>query len=151
MPFLTIIATIFSVFGQIFQARAQSQAANYNAQVAVIQAKQAREKAALDESRQRKQARRLASTAQSRAGASGVTIQSFSPVFEESTREAELDALIIRHEGETARFGYLAEANLSRAEARNAKKAGIFNVGTTLLGGGQKLYEQTSKIASGIT
>jgi len=138
---LALAGTLLGAYGAWSSGQAAKDAADYNARVARQQAQAAREKAALEERRQRKEAERLQATARARAAASSLTVESFLPVFEESAREAELDALIIRYGGEMEAFGYASEAELEEMRGKQAKRAGIISTGKTLLGGGLKTYK----------
>jgi hypothetical protein len=105
-----------------------------------MQSVSARQKASFDEARQREKSERLRGAAVAKAATSGLTEESFLPVFTDSARQAELDAMAIRYGGETSAFGLTAESNLNRFRAGTyGKQAGI-QAGATMLEAGAKAY-----------
>lgn len=138
-------ATLFSAYSTYQQYQSASQAAEYNAQVAAMQAKAATEKAAFEEKRQRSKAEKFKAGQRARAAASGLTLESFMPVFEETAQEAELDALTIRYGGELESFQFKAEEGKERFRAKSLKRAGKLAAFGTLLSGGAKMTGAMAK------
>ena len=151
MPGLEIIAAVASVgsavvgaMGAMQSAKAQSAAANYQAQVADRNAKVARQQAAVEQEDQRRENMRQLGAIRAAYGGSGLEMAG-SPldVLEDTSMEQELDVQRIGYRGELRAIGEQDKANLARAEAENAKKAGaigamsaIFKGGTSLLSNG---------------
>lgn len=138
-PFTMMLAAATGVkaAGQLMQADAESQAYRYNAKMAAQQGDIERQQAAAREEAQRRQADRVlgsqrAALAQSGGGMGGSALG----VMKQSAAEAELDALMIRYEGDIRARGFDAQAEQERFAARNAKKAGYWQAAGTILGGG---------------
>lgn len=154
---LTVGSTALSVIGAISQGnaqaaqyRAQAQAQEYNARISQQNATIASQQSNAREDRQRREARQVlgaqrASLVQNLGGLYG----SAGDIAEQSARNAELDALNIRYEGELQRRGYLSQADLdnqqaqqARANASAAKRAGYVSAGAAALSGAAKGYTQ---------
>lgn len=101
---------------------AEAQAAEYNAGIADQNAVLTRQQYAEQERRYRDQSRLELGEIVARYGASGVTLDG-SPmdVLEASARNAELNALTLRHEGEVKALAYTNDAALSRYQANVAR------------------------------
>lgn len=135
---LPIISTAFSVIGAISGARAESNAAKFNAAQAERNAQVARSNAAADAQAQSRDARRRIGAARAAYGAAGVSLEG-SPldVLEQSAAEAEMDKMNILYKGELQAMGYEDTAALNRSRAKDAQTAGIFGAGKAVLTGAQ--------------
>lgn len=154
LPFLAAGSAAMSALGQIQQSRAQAASAGYNAKVAQNNALIAEQNAGFAgaEGEQKAGIEGLKTKAAyggtlAREGASGVDIKS--PSFENvRTSEAELgkvNAMNIRSNAARQAYGYqtqatsdLAEAQLDRAQQKYAKRSGIINAASTIIGGASK-------------
>lgn len=155
MQALAIVGMAMSAVGAIQQGNAQ--AANYqaqamankrNAEVARLNAEATAQQAAQAEDAQRRRARELggrnrASLAQNGVGDGGTNAL----VIDQSAKEAEMDALNIRYEGELRRRGLLNDsenlkyaAKINSMNASSARTAGYIGAGTSLLTGMAKYY-----------
>jgi len=127
-----------SAVGSIRAGQAQEKAAEYNAQVAERQATAATQKAAFEEEMRREKGRKLSASQRAAAGATGITMESFSDVFAQTALDTELDALAIRYGGDIGASMYKSEAGGLRFTGTQAKKAGTISAGATLLTGAGK-------------
>jgi len=141
------IGTAVSVAGAMSSARAQANAANYNAAVASRNAAIARQQTAQDLETQQRQARMQIGAMRAAYGASGVTPEG-SPldVLEQSASAAELDAQNIKYRGELKALGYSEEASLDSSQAGSALAFGNQQSASALLTGatqGLQYYNRT--------
>lgn len=142
-----VLASLVSAGAQASAARAQAQqqyqVAQYNRQLALNQSAYARQKAQVEERNLRIRQMKQLGTMRANYGASGVDIDSGSPldVLEESAAFAELDALNVRHAGEVEATGYENTARLEdfrggaalsegKRVARTALLLGAFQAGS---------------------
>jgi hypothetical protein len=164
----TIAAAIGAVgaVGSLMQGRAAQGAANaqaaaneQNALMADEQARDAARRGAYDELRLRRQMSILQGQQRAMTAASGVEVDTGSPlaIQEASRREGDQDAAVIRFNAEREAWGYGVQATnyrnaaaASRAEGRNAMTAGVINAGTSLLtvGGEYAGYLKSTKSKS---
>lgn len=123
---LLIGGAVASAAGAVTSGIAQSNAAKYNAKLADQNAQVARDQAAAEARLQREKSEKILGATRAAYGASGVTLEG-SPLdlLEESAANAELDNLNIRYKGTLQSRGYMNEASLYRAQARNARTSGI--------------------------
>lgn len=162
LPLTTIISavsTAFSVIGAISDANSrsdsyESQAAwnQYNATIDRQNADTALQQSASEQARQNRRARQVmgeqrAATAQSGTGFGG----SNADLLDQSATLAELDMLNIAYEGQMRARGSEIQAQgedysagVNRGNARNARRAGIFNAGRGLLTGTSRGYGGSS-------
>lgn len=130
------------------QARAQQNAANYNAQVKRNQATIESQQANAREEQQRRAARGLlgkqrAAITQAGIGLGGSALD----IEEQSAIRAELDALTIRYEGDIKSKGLLAsaaqdtyEGEVALVAGKNAQKAAYISAGASILSGAASGY-----------
>ena len=135
-----LLGTALQAFGAFRAGQAQEKAAEYSAQVAERQATAATQKAAYEEEMRREKGRKLSASQRAAAGATGITMESFSDVFAQTALDTELDALAIRYGGDIESSRYKSEATGQRFAGKQAKKAGILSAGATLLTGAGKAY-----------
>lgn len=115
------------------QGQAESSAAGANAQIARDNAARARLDAGMAEEAQRREARKVlgrmaAAGSQSGAAGGGPGQGSFGAVINQSSKEAELDALNIRYGGETEAGASLTQAaqfDMERKAAKQRAKMGL--------------------------
>lgn len=121
------VGTGISVIGAIQGGKAESQAAQYNADSARAEA-QARENA------QRAQAQRQLGMIRANVSKSGATMEGTPlAVLSESAANAEIDALNTRYSGQR-------ESALYSARGQNARTAGYMRAGTSLLSSAGKYF-----------
>lgn len=129
------------------QGQAQADAAEANADIQEINARVAGQQAAAEEGRLRTRARQLISEQRAGVAEAGFELAgSTLDMLEQSSREAELDALTIRYRGHLAQAGLMADADQQRAQASTAGTAGrvgllagLTGAATTAAGGRAEL------------
>ena len=156
MTMLTIGSTIMGGVGAIQQGQSQAKAARYNAQVADMNArmadraaKDALERGALEEQKQRQKTAQLMGQQTAAMAANGVDIGFGSPLdlLVDTATLGELDALTIRtsayrEERDIRQQGanYRGQAAMNRAQASSASTGSFLGAMGTFLGGGAKAY-----------
>lgn len=156
MTLLTIGSTIMGGVGAIQQGQAASASAKYNAQVADMNAKMADraakdalERGAMEEQKQRQKTAQIMGQQTAAMAANGVDIGFGSPLdlLVDTATLGELDALTIRtnayredrdlrQQGEN----YRGQAAMNRSQASSARTGGYLGAMGTFLGGGAKSY-----------
>ena len=119
-----IAGAVLKAVSGFMQAKSGAKAEEYNAQIAERQAMVATQKAAYEEEMRREKGKKLSASQRAAAGATGITMGSFSDVFAQTALDTELDALAIRWGGQVSSGGYLAEAEGHRFAAKRLKTAG---------------------------
>lgn len=133
---LTAVGTAVSMYGSIQQAKAQEDAAKFNAAVARNNAIAARNQVDFENQRIRDRQARLRGTQIATGLKQGRTYSgSLLDVIYDSELEAELDILANVYRGQVAAGNQLAQAELSRFEARSARSSGRLRAASTLLTG----------------
>jgi hypothetical protein len=123
----------------ISQGNAARASGDYNAALYAQNAEVTRQKAQMDENRQRRLATQRAGANVAAVGASGIDLSgSALDVLESNAAQEELDALIIRWNGATAAQSLEARGSLARAQGRAAQTQGYIGAGASLLLGGVK-------------
>lgn len=155
MEYVMMASTVMQAMGAISegnaaaaQAKAQGRALEANAQIQRDNARQASREASAAEDSQRRQARQVlgkqrASIAEAGIGFTGSSLD----IVNQSTLNAELDALNIRYEGEMRRRGLINDANFTQFEAdqsfaaaKQYKRAGYMKAAATIMDGASKAY-----------
>lgn len=130
----TVAGTGMSIFGQIQQGQAASQAASYNAAVANNNAIAAQQQAEYDENQQRDRFRRAQASARASLGISGQTgAGSAEDLLSENAVNAELDARAIRYGGAQRAAAYRSQAAMTTFEGQQRATASYIGAGTNLL------------------
>jgi hypothetical protein len=139
---LTLGASVFKAVGAIQSAKAERDAANYNAAIADRNADITQQQTDAAMAQQRKAAAKAMGGMRAAYAASGVTFEG-SPldVLEASASEAELDRQNIEYQGTLKKQGYQMEASLERARGKNVMRAGYISATATLLGGGADFFK----------
>lgn len=124
---IAVAGAVVNAVGQKQQLESQQKAALYNAEVK-------RQEAAAEENRRRRESQaQLGAISAARAKA-GITMSgSALTVMQESAELAEIDALNARWQGQTG-------ADLDKMQARSAREAVPYAVGSSLLSGASKAY-----------
>lgn len=153
----TVASTGMAVAGSIQQGQAQASQAKYNAAVArnnqVIaqqNAQDALDRGAVEEQQQRKKTQLLMGQQRASLAVQGADLGSGSALdlIGDIAGTGELDALTIRHNAalEARQFqvqglNFLADSQLQKMQARNARTASYFDAGTSFLGGASKIAD----------
>jgi hypothetical protein len=151
LPFLTAASAAIGVVGTLSQASAASASAKSERDAALWNAENDRQRATTSlqqsnaqEEVQRRNARKQAGTMRAGLIENGIALESGTgaDLVEESSLNAEMDALNIRYQGQLNAKGYGESANqntfaASAAEARgkNARTAGYFGAAGQVLSG----------------
>lgn len=136
----SVASAVVGAMGAMQQGKAQSQAANYTAQVADRNAKVARQQAGVEQDDQRRENQRQLGAIRAAYGGSGVEMAG-SPldVLEDTAMEQELDVERIGYRGKLRALGETDKAALARAEGDNAKSAASISAAGSLLKAGTSL------------
>lgn len=138
---LSMGATLLSGYGAIEAGKAENRAAQYNATVNDIQARQANEQAALKASEIARRSRQSQASGRAAALVNGFEASgSVVDVLNQAARSDDLDFLTAIYEGEVQSRGFRSEAQLNRARGASAKRAGKMAAGSALLAGANKFY-----------
>lgn len=131
-----MLSTGLQVFSSIMQGQQQQAMANYNAKILDQNAQIERQQTVARESKQRRESNQVlgmqrAAFAQSGAGLDG----SAADVMAQSATNAELDAMMIRYEGDLRARGLKEQAKQERFAGKTALTQGYFNAAGSILGG----------------
>ena len=132
---ITVASAAFSAYTSVQQGASQAAWNKYNAKVAKRNAKIAAESARIEAEAKRRETRRLLSHQGALYGKAGATFEG-SPllVMEETAAEGELEALLTEYRGVTRSQAYRSQAEADKMRAEQAKTAGWYGAGTSLLG-----------------
>ena len=134
------VSTTVQISAQRSAAKAQENAARYQADVAEQNAKIAKDQAQYDADQHDRDIRRMLASNRNKVGGSGVTSSgSALDVQLDIVEEAEMDKLAILYGGNIQSDSYKTQSEGYKADARAAKTAGKYAVGTTLLGGAERV------------
>lgn len=129
---------VLGAVGNLQQADAQKKAANYNA--GIMDDNAAFSLAAGEDQAQQalKAGREARSSIRANAGASGVQVDTGSPLLvqREAIVSSTLDAARAKYAAEVQATGYKKQAALYRFSGKQAQIAGYFGAASSLLGGG---------------
>ncbi len=142
MAVMSLAGTAMSAVGQLQAGADANKAAKYNAQVLEQNAKQTVLNSNTEATMRKRQLMKERSGAIASYGASGVQINSGSPmaVLSDLATEAELDAALTRYAGEQEAKGLNSEAAMQRREGKIAKRNAMTGAFGTLLGGASQAY-----------
>ena len=134
---LMAVGTAVSAYGQYQSGQAQKAAANYNARVQEAQAIQQDMENRENIRRERKSGQGLLSSQRQKLGASGVVIQTGSPleVLGRTAGELELRAQDAARAGRSNLQYGLSQAQMTKWEGKQAAKAATIGASGTLLQG----------------
>ncbi len=133
---LSAVGTAVGVAGTLAQADSQAKAQDYNAKVSENNAIQAKQQSEFEATRVREKGLRLLSAQKAAYGKSGVDLTgSAGDVLLDTSFSNELDALAVEYGGNVGANRYTAEAGLNSMSAANARRAGYYSAGSTLLTG----------------
>lgn len=159
---LMVASTAIGAAGQIQTGRAQNAAAQYQAQVATINAGFAEKRAAdalargrEEEARVRREGAQLQGQQTAQMAAAGLDLGFGSPldVLIDTATGIELDALRTRRNAaleaedfDRQAWNYRADAGMSRAEGKNAQTAGYIGAAGSILSGGAQAAKYRASI-----
>jgi hypothetical protein len=135
----TAVGAGLSAVSALSQGAAANSAAKYNAALYERNARITEQNAQMQEDRQRRLAAMRAGANRAAIGASGITAEgSALDLLESNAAQEELDALMIRWNGQTAAGDLRANAQLQRSAGRTAMFNGFAGAGSALLLGGTR-------------
>jgi hypothetical protein len=153
---LSAVSTAVSAFGAIQQAGAQAAAAEYrakiddqNAELAQRRAQDALERGQLEEEQKKREGTMIRKAQESSFAAANIDTGYGSPldIITSTQTAVDMDAAIIRanaerevEDFETQGVNFQNQSTLNRAEARNARSAGLFNAAGIALSGGAGIF-----------
>lgn len=135
--------TAVTAYGQYQAGKANQKIANYNAEVAELQAEQALKRGREDESRLRMQTRQTIGAQRAALAAMGIDLDdgTAAQIQDDTTYFGELDALTIRNNAALEAWGYRTQATDYRMQGSLAASQGRSQMlGTILSAGGQALF-----------
>ena len=136
----TVASTALGMASARSQAKSEARAAAYNEQQAKLEAESRYAKASVDAAGAAEDTRRAIGTAEAVAGASGATVGgSAIDVIADLARQGSANVRTVLWQGELARQGLLAEANIQKLSGKAALKRGMYGQAGALLNGGQQL------------
>lgn len=136
---LTVGGAAISAVGSIVQGISAKNAADYNAEIAQRNAVIARQQGAAAAKRQEREARIRMGAARASGAASGVLLESFGDLLEDSAREEALDRMTIIYNAELQAISGEASAEGYRQAGRSALIGGAVGAAGSLLRGASKI------------
>ena len=142
---LTIIGSGLQAISTIQQGQAQARSAKFNAAIAEQNAVLARQTAAADAEKRRRELARATGRTRARFGTAGLTVEG-SPLetLGDLTAEGELSARNALFDGEIEARRFQSQSSLLRSQARDARTSGFLRAGTSLLFAGARLGSSTT-------
>jgi len=140
-PIAAIASTVLSAVGMVASAQAQSNAANYNAQVQQINAQVSSEQGAAQAAQKARESRQRQAAGQAAVMQGGFELAG-SPldVLDQAQAQGNLTYLTSVYDGQVKATGYQNNATLYRSQADSAPTAGFIGAGGKLLGGLSDVY-----------
>lgn len=132
-----VAATAVSAYSAYQQGQAQKKAEEYNAEVASINATNAKAAAASQETDQQFRSTQLLGAQKAAAGAAGVDPNTGSPlnIMTDTTARATLDQLRTKYQGDVGATSYLNQGGLDTYYAKAYQQAGVNNAAASILNG----------------
>lgn len=137
-----VVAAAASAYAAYSASEAQAKAISYQKKQANINAKQARDSAAVAAEIAHERHQRVLAAQRVALGASGVTTTEGSALLVQmdAAEQAALEEGRIRAAGATAATGLDNQAKLYKYNARETRRAGAIGAGTSLIGGTVRAY-----------
>lgn len=159
-----VVGTGLSIFGAIQQGRAQDAAAQYQANVATVNAGIAEENAqrvqqtaAIEQLQQDNESAALFGAQEAGQSASGLSVKSgsFLATRRSARKLARQDALNIRQQGDVQAYGFrtdkaneLASAEFSRAQGKSALASSYLDAASSFVGGATSVLGGASRFSA---
>ena len=134
---VAIAGSAMTAYGQIQQGRAAEKAAEYNAEVANIQAKDAINRGNIEAEKQSLKAQQVAGAQRAAMGASGAQVDSgsFADILLDTATTGEKDAQTIRTNAMRQAWGLESQAEIDLYQGKQAKVASQYAAAGTLITG----------------
>lgn len=136
----SLVGTGMSAMASNEAGKAAKYAADYNAKMGEINARDVINRAALEQEKQRQKVNALRGSQRAAAGASGVEVESGSSaqIGEQTVVLGKEDELMIRNNATRSAWGYRAQAGLDYQQGLAAQRKGRLDAAGTLLSGGAR-------------
>jgi multidrug efflux pump subunit AcrA (membrane-fusion protein) len=121
-----LIGAGVSAIGSIASANAQANAQEQQAAYYDRQAERERKKGAYESAREDRKNRKIAGSQRNRAANSGLSMDTFEAVMDDTLIEGNLDEQAIRYSAETQAQSLNEQAAIKRSEAGATRQAGMF-------------------------
>lgn len=143
----SLIGAGVSGYSQYQQGKQQDQAAETNAKISSMQAKDAADRGAIEERNVRNNTRALIAQQRVALAANGIDISSGTPLNlqAEAAGLGEVDAVTARTNSLRQAWGFDSEAANLRAKGKSARQAGMVGAAGTLLSGASNAYSTYRK------
>lgn len=140
----SVLGSVVAAYGQIQAGKAANQAAEYNAQVSGIMAKDALSRGDAAEEKARRDQAQLAGEQRASLAARGLNLNVGSPlaVQRDTAMLGDLDAETIRTDARREATGYLNQQVLQKAEGANALRSSYIGAFGTVLGGVRQVADR---------
>jgi hypothetical protein len=137
-----VVAAVASAYTAYASSEASAASMEYQSKVSERQAEAARRSAAIAAENQREEDQRILAAQRARLGGAGVIADAGSPLLAqmEDAETAALNEARIRWSGETQATGFEAEAIGQRFAARQTRRLGYLQAGSSLIAGLSKAY-----------
>lgn len=134
---LMVAGTAMSAYGSYQEGKAENEAAKFNANMEEQKAKDAKERGLADEATHARKVAQLKGAQRAQWAADGVDLSSGTPseIFEQTAEWGERDRQTIEHNTEREIWTHRQQANLYRAQGKNAKRAGTIGAFSSILTG----------------
>jgi len=141
------VGTGLTALNQYQQGQNQQKVADWNADLQVQNAKDARAKSEQDAMERLKQAETLKGKQRLAYAAAGVDISSGTPLdtMMQTARDAEMDAINIRKQGELTARNYYSDSEILRYQGKTGAQAATIGAGATILQGAGNAYGSYQK------
>ena len=133
----SLLGTGVAAAGADRQAKSRAAALEYQQKQSIILAEDSRKRAAQKEQAQRRETSQLEGRQRALMGGSNLDLTTGSPldILADTAQLGELDARVIRADGEREAAGHFANADLQGMAADSARSAGKLEVAGIVLGG----------------
>lgn len=140
----TILSTAVTAFGQIQQGQQAGAIAEYNEELALLEADRLAAVSEFEQNEVRRRTRREIGAIRARAGASGVVVNEGSPLLaqEQQAAEGKIDEMSIRFSRSVQEANARAGAALQKFQGRTLKRSQGFKAAGTLLTGASRVGER---------
>lgn len=128
-------------YSQLQQGQEASTAANYNARISDVQARDALDRGTLEEARYSRAVRQVEGSQKAAFGAANVTRSGTAlDLLGDTAQIASEDVQTIRQNTQREAFAHRSQAQELRRQGRAYRRAGALGAGGTLLTGGARAY-----------
>ena len=144
---ISLVGTGLSAASQYQQGQNQKKVANWNADLQTQNAADARAKSEEDAKDRLRQAESLKGKQRLAYAAAGVDITTGTPLdtMMQTARDAEMDAINIRKQGDLTARNYYSDAEILRYQGKSGAQAATIGAGATILQGAGDRYSMNKR------